>query len=122
MLRLIGFLIGVALAAAGLAWLADRPGELIVQWQGYQVETSVFRAIIILVAGLVLVLALWSLLRQAWNSPAAVGGLLARRRQKLGIDALSSGMIALGAGDRAAAMRSAIQARKSLPNEPLTHL
>jgi HemY protein len=31
-------------------------------------------------------------------------------------------MIALGAGDRAAAMRSAIQARKSLPNEPLTHL
>ena len=31
-------------------------------------------------------------------------------------------MIALGAGDRAAAMRAAIQARKSLPNEPLTHL
>jgi HemY protein len=51
-----------------------------------------------------------------------VGGHLAKRRQKLGIDALSSGMIALGAGDRAAAMRSAIQARKSLPNEPLTHL
>ena len=67
-------------------------------------------------------LAIWSLLRHAWNSPAAVGGHLAKRRQKLGLDALSSGMIALGAGDRAAAMRSAIQARKSLPNEPLTHL
>ena len=59
MLRLIGFLIGVALAAAGLAWLADRPGELIVQWQGYQVETSVFRAIVILAATLVLVLVVW---------------------------------------------------------------
>ena len=105
MLRLIGFLIGVALAAAGLAWLADRPGELVVQWQGYEVETSVFRAIVILVAGLVLVLALWSLLRQIWNSPAAVGGHFAKRRQKRGIDALSSGMIAIGAGDRAAAMR-----------------
>src|SRR5262249_21124531 len=37
-------------------------------------------------------------------------------------DALARGMIALGGGARAAAMRSAIQARKSLPNEPLTHL
>jgi HemY protein len=122
MLRLIGFLLGVALIAAGLAWLADRPGELIVQWQGYQIETSVFRAIVMLVALIVAALAGWSLMRHAWNSPAAVGNLMAKRRQRLGIDALSSGMIALGAGDRAAAMRAAIQARKSLPNEPLTHL
>jgi len=122
MLRLIGFLLAVALIAAGLGWLADRPGELVVQWQGYEIETSVFRAIVLLVTLIVLALAVWSLVRHAWHSPAAVGSLLAKRRQKLGIDALSSGMIALGAGDRAAAMRSAIQARKSLPNEPLTHL
>lgn len=122
MLRLIGFLIIVAIVAAGLAWLADRPGELIVQWQGYQAETSVFRAIVILCAAIVAIVVAWSLLRQVWHSPAAVGGMLAKRRQKLGIDALSSGMIALGAGDRAAALRAAGQARKSLPNEPLTHL
>ena len=50
MLRLIAFLIAIALIAAGLAWLADRPGELAIQWQGYQIETSVFRAIVLLVA------------------------------------------------------------------------
>jgi HemY protein len=122
MLRLIGFLLAVVIIAAGLAWLADRPGEIVVQWQGYQIETSVFRAIVLLTALILAVLAVWSLLRYAWHSPAAVGGVLAKRRQRIGIDALSSGMIALGAGDRAAAMRSAIQARKSLPNEPLTHL
>ncbi len=122
MLRLIGFLLAVAIAAAGLAWLADRPGELMVHWQGYEIETSVFRAIVLLVTLIVILLGAWSLLRHAWHSPAVVGSLMAKRRQKLGIDALSSGMIALGAGDRAAAMRSAIQARKSLPNEPLTHL
>jgi HemY protein len=122
MLRLIGFLLAVAIVAAGLGWLADRPGELIVQWQGYQIETSVFRAFVILAVLVVFVLVVWSLVRHAWNSPAAVGGLLAKRRQKLGLDALSSGMIALGAGDRSAAIRSAVQARKSLPNEPLTHL
>ena len=122
MLRLIGFLLGVAAIAAGLAWLADRPGELVVQWQGYEIETSVFRAIVLLVALISAVLIAWSLARNAWHGPAAVGGLLAKRRQQQGIEALSSGMIALGAGDRAAAMRSAVQARKSLPNEPLTHL
>ena len=122
MLRLIGFLLGIAVVAAGLAWLADRPGELVVQWQGYQIETSVFRAIVILTALIAIALLGWSLMRNVWYSPAAVGNLLSKRRQKLGIDALSSGMIALGAGDKAAAMRAAVQARKSLPNEPLTHL
>ncbi|MEI9901796.1 MAG: heme biosynthesis HemY N-terminal domain-containing protein [Hyphomicrobium sp.] len=122
MLRLIAFLVGIALIAAGLAWLADRPGELTVQWQGYQIETSVFRAIVILVALVALALVTWSIVRNIWHSPAHVGGVLSRRRQKLGIEALSSGMIALGAGDKSAAMRAAIQARKSLPNEPLTHL
>lgn len=122
MLRLIGFLVAVAVVAAALAWLADRPGELVLQWQGYQMETSVFRAIVLLVTLLAAALAAWSLARHLWHSPAVVGGLLAKRRQKLGIEALSSGMIALGAGDRSTAMRAAIQARKSLPNEPLTHL
>lgn len=122
MLRLIAFLVAIALLAAGLAWLADRPGELVVEWQGYHAETSVFRAIVLLVALVALALTCWSILRNVWYSPAVVGSVLNKRRQKLGLDALSSGMIALGAGDKAAAMRSAIQARKSLPNEPLTHL
>ncbi|HEY8246414.1 MAG TPA: heme biosynthesis HemY N-terminal domain-containing protein [Hyphomicrobium sp.] len=122
MLRLIAFLIVIAVIAAGLAWLADRPGELAIQWQGYQIETSVFRAIVLLVALCALALLIWSILRNIWYSPAAVGNVLSKRRQKLGIEALSSGMIALGAGDKSAAVRAAIQARKSLPNEPLTHL
>ena len=122
MFRLIAFLIVVALIAAGLSWLADRPGELIVQWQGYQIETSVFRAFVIFAVLFIAALLAWSVVRHIWYSPASVSNFLTRRRQQRGLDALSSGMIALGAGDRAAATRSAIQARKSLPNEPLTHL
>jgi HemY protein len=122
MIRLIVFLIAVALVAAGLSWLADRPGELVVQWQGYQIETSVFRAIIIFALLFAVTVLAWSVLRHVWFSPASVSNFFTRRRQKRGLEALSSGMIALGAGDRAAATRSAIQARKSLPNEPLTHL
>ncbi len=122
MLRLVLFLLVVSALAFGLSWLADRPGSLVIQWQGYEIETSVFRAIVILTVFLGLAIVLWSVLRQIWNSPAAIGRFFNQRRQKRGFEALSSGMIAIGAGDRALATRYAIQARKTLPNEPLTHL
>lgn len=122
MVRLVLFLLAVAAAAAGLAWLADRPGSLVVNWQGYEVETSVFRAIVLLAMTVGLAIVAWSVLRQLWHSPAALGHFFTRRRQRRGLEALSSGMIAIGAGDRAQATRYALQARKSLPNEPLTHL
>ena len=122
MLRLIAFIVAIAFIAAGLAWLADRPGELIMEWQGYHIETSVFRATVLLAVFVAVAFTGWSIVRNIWYSPAAVGSVLNKRRQKLGLDALSSGMIALSAGDKTAATRAAIQARKSLPNEPLTHL
>ncbi len=122
MTRLVLFLLGVILLASGLAWLADRPGSLLITWQGYEIETSVFRAVVIFAALIGLALLVWTVLSQIWSSPAAVSHFLTRRRQRRGLDALSSGMIAIGAGDRSMATRYALQARKSLPNEPLTHL
>jgi HemY protein len=122
MLRLVLFLVGVAVLATGLAWLADRPGDLVLTWQGYQVQTSLFRAVVLLSLLLGLAAIAWSIFRQAWRSPAVVGRFFTRRRQERGLDALSGGMIAVGAGDSDLATRFALQARRSLPNEPLTHL
>jgi HemY protein len=122
MLRLLLYFVGVLAAAIGLSWLADQPGTLNLAWQGYEIETSLFRAVVIVaLIGGALVL-LWSILKQIFTSPANVGHYFRRRRQKKGLEALSAGMIAVGAGDRALATRYAMQARKSLPNEPLTHL
>lgn len=122
MVRLVLFLVGVALVAAGLSWLADRPGELVINWQDYRIETSVFRAVVIFAGVLAVLILIYSILRQLWLSPAAVGSYINRRRQKKGLEALSAGMIAIGAGDRSLATRYAVQARKTLPNEPMTHL
>jgi HemY protein len=122
MTRLVVFLIVILAIAAGLDWLADRPGIIVVEWQGYVAETSVFRAFILLLMLLAACLVTWSALRSLWSSPATVGRFLNRRREQRGLDALSSGMIAIGAGDRTLALRYAGQARKALPNEPLTHL
>lgn len=122
MTRLILFLVAVIVLAAGLSWLADRPGTLLVTWQGYEVETSVFRAVVLFAGVIALAFAVWSILAQIWSSPATLSHFLTRRRQRRGLDALSSGMIAIGAGDRSMATRYALQARKSLPHEPLTLL
>ncbi|MGE0768869.1 MAG: heme biosynthesis protein HemY [Hyphomicrobiaceae bacterium] len=122
MIRIVLYLLGVAAVAAGMSWLADRPGSMIVNWQGYELETTVFRAVVLLSLFLAIVIFVGSLLRQIWSSPAMLGNFLTRRRQERGLDALSSGMIAIGAGDRSLAARYAVQARKALPNEPLTQL
>lgn len=122
MVRLVIYLVSLALLATGLAWLADRPGTLHIVWQGLDLETSVFRATIMLAAIVTGLIFIWTIARTIWNSPARFGERIVKRRQKLGLEALSSGMIAVGAGDRALATRYALQARKTLPHEPLTHL
>lgn len=122
MVRLVVYLLTIALIASGLAWLADRPGTLQIVWQGYDIETSVFRAIVILAALVASMIFLWSVFKALWNSPAVIGSRLMRQRERKGLDALSGGMIAIGAGDSALATRYALQARKTLPHEPLTQL
>ena len=122
MIRLVLFLLAILAVAVGLHWLADRPGTIVIEWQDHVAETSVFRAFVLLLIVLAVGLGVWSALRQVWASPATLGRYLQRRRHKRGLDALSSGMIAIGAGDGSLAIRYAGQARKALPNEPLTHL
>lgn len=122
MFRLVGYLLAIALAASGLAWLADQPGDVRITWQGQQYQDSLFKFAVILALAVATVIFLWSLLKAIWNSPAVFGERMVRRRQKRGLDAISSGMIAVGAGDKGLASQFALQARKALPHEPLTQL
>ena len=67
MVRLVLFLLGVAAVAAGFHWLANEPGQMLVNWRGYEVETSVFQAIVILAVAMALGTFVWNLLRQLWK-------------------------------------------------------
>ena len=44
MIRVLLFLALVALLAFGVVWIADRPGDVAITWQGYRIETSVMVA------------------------------------------------------------------------------
>src|SRR5262249_2852512 len=122
MIRIVLYLLGILALTASLHWLAGQPGTITVEWLGHIAEISVFAGLVLMAILLTAAVLAWSVLRRVWHGPAALARYMSRRRQQRGLDALSSGIIAVGAGDRALAQRYAAEARKALPHEPLTHL
>jgi HemY protein len=122
MTRILLFIVVVVAAALGLAWFADRPGTVTVEWLGYQVETSAFIGALALVAVIAVLILVWAVLRYLLTRPAAFAAYVKERRKAQGFDALTRGLLAIGVGDRTLAQRYASVARRNLPNEPLTAL
>jgi HemY protein len=122
MIRVVIFLILVGLLALGAAWLADRPGDVVVTWQGMHIETSVM----VLAAGLLVAVAalmlLWTLLSALLRSPFILRRHLHRRRGERAYEAISCGLVAIGAGDLVAARKHAAEAKRIAPSEPLALL
>lgn len=122
MTRLLVRFLLLAAAAAGFAWIADRPGTIVIRWLNREIETSVVAGL----AGLIFaVLALWflfSALRRLIGTPGAIGGYLRFRKARRGYESLSRGIIAAGAGDGQGAHRFAAIAAKNLTDEPLLKL
>jgi len=120
MIRAAAFFLFVLLLAAGIAWLADRPGELSLVWFGYEVRTSPTVGLLLLIVLFAIVGFVWWLVRSILRSPGALSGYLAARRRDRGYRALSNGLIAVGSGDAALALRASEEARRLLGDEPLT--
>lgn len=122
MIRLIVFLVAVAAAALGFSWLADNPGEVRTVWLGQEITFSVMVAAIGLAVLVIGVIFLWSFLTGLIRTPRAIGDFFLRRKRDRGWQALSRGMVAVGAGDVREAQRLAAEARRILGNEPLALL
>ncbi|PHQ69203.1 MAG: heme biosynthesis protein HemY [Sneathiella sp.] len=122
MIRAVFIFIVIVLLAFGAVWLADYPGNVRLTWGGYIVETS-----IVVVAALALVFAIlvafayrfWVWLKRG---PGRIGEVFSARRREKGLEALSSGMVAIAAGDAVEARRQAVEAEKHLAGEPMTLL
>jgi HemY protein len=53
MIRIILFLALIAAAAAGAAWMADQPGDVVLSWGGWRAETAL--PVFMLALGIVIV-------------------------------------------------------------------
>jgi HemY protein len=122
MIRVITFLLAVAVIAAGFVWFADRPGDVAITWMGYRLETSVMVAALALAALVIVLMALWTIVRAILRSPEQVSLLFRHRRAVKGYLAISRGLIAIGAGDLNSARRAADDAARLSPGDPLALL
>jgi HemY protein len=122
MIRVLIYLVIVALLAFGAVWLAERPGDVVITWQGERVETSVMVLMAAAAAVAVAAVALWSIARAIVRSPDAVSRFLRNRRGVRAYQAVSHGLIAVGSGDARAAKKFTAEARRIAPSEPLTLL
>ena len=122
---MIRFIIRFAIVAALawlFTWLADRPGTVRVDWMGQRIEAPLVLAVLCLFAVFVFCLWLIALARRTIRAPRAVSHAFRSRRNRLGYESLSRGMIAIGAGDVQAARRHAQIAGRYLTDEPLARL
>src|SRR3954451_20057723 len=122
MIRVLIYLVIVAVLAFGAVWLAERPGDVVITWQGERVETSVMVLMAAAAAVAVAAVLLWSIARAIVGSPDAVSRFLRNRRGVRAYQAVSHGLIAVGSGDARAARKFTTEARRIAPNEPLTLL
>ena len=113
-------LIGAAVLVA--VTLADYPGRVSVDWQGWRIDMSV--GILVLLVALVLVVAVvisrfWGAIRRA---PSRFLDMRRGSRRDRGYKALTQGMVAVAAGDVGEARRWARKADALLDDPPLTML
>ncbi|WP_442581390.1 heme biosynthesis HemY N-terminal domain-containing protein [Mesorhizobium sp. ASY16-5R] len=124
MIRILIFLLVVFLLGLGFAWLADRPGDMVVTLDGYQYRVTLMVAAVGVVTVVAAVMIAWWLVKSIWNSPYIISRYFRVRRRDRGYQALSTGMIAAGAGDAALARKKNKEAAKLIRSdqEPLIQL
>ncbi|MET0971414.1 MAG: heme biosynthesis HemY N-terminal domain-containing protein [Tardiphaga sp.] len=122
MLRIVLFLVLIALAAAGATWIADQPGDVVLTWGAWRAAPSL--PVFVLLLGLVVVTAVivWSLLRGLLRMPHRLRRRHHDKRQARGRHAITHGLLAIGQGDNDAARRHAETAKRLTANDPLTLL
>lgn len=124
MIRLFFYIALVLALGFGFAWLADRPGEMTIAWQGREIQMSLMVAVAIIVSLVALILLVWWVVRLILTSPYALQRHFRARKRDRGYQALSTGLIAAGAGDAVTAHKMTKRTRGLInaDQEPLIHL
>ena len=73
MIRVLLFWLMVGIVAVGVVWLADRPGEVAITWQGWRLQTSVMVLAVMIALTALLSVLVWSTVNLVVGAPAHPG-------------------------------------------------
>jgi HemY protein len=122
MYRIVLFLVLIALAGAGAAWIADQPGDVVMTWGSWRASPSVPVFALLLGIAIVAAMLAWSVLHGLWRMPKKIRHRRRERSHARGRHAITHGLLAIGHGDSAAARAHADVARKHAAHDPLALL
>ncbi|MDI1285266.1 MAG: heme biosynthesis HemY N-terminal domain-containing protein [Reyranella sp.] len=121
-LRIVIWFLVAAAAMLGAVWLAERPGTLTAEWQGWRLDTNVGVVVIVVVVLILLAVAAWLLWRWIAGAPGALLEGWGDSRRRRGYRELTQGLAAVAAGDGAEAQKHARKAEQLLAEPALTLL
>lgn len=122
MRRGLFFLIIISILSAIAIWAADRPGRLVIDWQGWKIETSLLALMLgaLVFAALVWALArLWSWLR---SGHALSPDKRALRKARAGIKDIDDALSAFATGDMKSARKLSEAAIKRLDDSAMARV
>ncbi|WP_297322795.1 heme biosynthesis HemY N-terminal domain-containing protein [uncultured Bartonella sp.] len=124
MVRVLLYILVVAVLGAGFAWLANNPGSLVMTFGANRVTVSVLTAVIFFVLLVVVVLFLLWLLKSLFSAPSRLVRHFEEQRLKKGREALSNGLLAVLSGDSETAkhMNKRVTRFLDSDSEPLAKL
>lgn len=122
MLRIIFFLVAVAVVGYGAAWLVEQGGEVVLTWGGWRAEVSLPVFALGLLVVIVVAMIAWWILSGLWRLPGRMRSAHHARRHARGRHAITQGLIAIGMGDAAAARRHSHAAKRDAHHDPLALL
>jgi HemY protein len=122
MYRIILFLLLIALAAAGAAWMADQPGDVVMTWGGWRASPKLPVFMLLLGIAIVAAILAWTILLALWRTPERIRRGRRERRLARGRHAITHGLLAVGHGDSASARAHADVARRHAGHDPLALL
>ena len=121
-LRVLIWFAVAAVAMLVAVWLAERPGTVTAEWQGWRLDSSVGVLLVAVVVLIGLCIGGWLLYRWIVGAPFALLEGWGESRKKRGYRALTQGLAAVAAGDGAEAQKHARKAEQLLAEPPITLL
>lgn len=122
MIRLIAIFLLILIAGWSTTWVLDRPGEMLITWQGWEIRTSVAFAALTLTFFVLFLVVMSRVFFGLLRMPRNIARQNQARAKERGLEAISKGLIAIATGDQQLAKRYARQARTLLPDQPLTQV
>ncbi len=122
MVALLFYIVLMAAVVGGIVWVVDRGGDVTFVWDVWEVSTStpvlVLAVILFALSAVIGVhFFLW-----LWRGPRRIRLAMGNRRKEKGYQALTSGLVAVAAGDASGARAHARRADRLLDRPPLTLL